>query len=103
MLSDPEKRREYDAEQQMLRMGGGYGYAGTGGGGGGGARGGQGFGDFGDIFSMFGGGGGGRRGGQARSGPRRGGGWQGLRRPRQISSREERAVQRRRERGYNYT
>ena len=71
MLSDPEKRREYDAEQQMLRMGGGYGYAGTGGAGGG-ARGGQGFGDFGDIFSMFGGGGGGRRGGQPRSGPRRG-------------------------------
>ena len=69
MLSDPEKRREYDAEQQMLRMGGGYGYAGTGGAGGG-ARGGQGFGDFGDIFSMFGGGS--RRGGQPRSGPRRG-------------------------------
>ena len=66
VLSDPEKRREYDAEQQMLRMGGGYGYAGTGGAGGG-ARGGQGFGDFGDIFSMFGGGGGGRRGGQPRT------------------------------------
>ena len=32
VLSDPEKRREYDAEQQMLRMGGGFGGGGRGGG-----------------------------------------------------------------------
>ena len=59
MLSDADKRREYDAERQYARMGGGFGGAG---GRGGGAAG---FGDLGDIFgSMFGGGaGGGRRSG----------------------------------------
>lgn len=55
VLSDAEKRREYDAERQFARMGGGFGGAGAGGGA-------AGFGDLGDIFgSMFGGGG--RRGG----------------------------------------
>lgn len=61
VLSDAEKRREYDAERQFARMGGGYG----------GYRGGDGdgAGGFGDIFgSMFGGGGGGRRGGRGQSG-----------------------------------
>ena len=59
VLSDAEKRREYDAERQFARMGGGTG-GGFGGGGAGGGAGG--FGDLGDIFgSMFGGGG--RRGG----------------------------------------
>ena len=64
MLSDPEKRREYDAERQFARMGGGFG---------GGARSGAaaaGFGDLGDLFgSMFGGAG--RRGGQAQAAPAR--------------------------------
>ncbi len=64
MLSDPEKRREYDAERQFARMGG------MGGGRAGGA-GAAGFGDLGDIFgSMFGGGG--RRGGRGEPAPRRG-------------------------------
>ncbi len=64
VLSDAEKRREYDAERQFARMGGGYG----GGYGGGGAGG---FGDLGDIFgSMFGGGG--RRGGRGEPAARRG-------------------------------
>ncbi len=62
VLSDATKRREYDAEQQMQRTGGGFGRAGTGSAG------------FGDIFgSMFGGaGGGGRRGGARRQAPHRG-------------------------------
>lgn len=68
MLSDAEKRREYDAERQFARMGGGYG-GGYGGGGAGGGAGG--FGDLGDIFgSMFGGGG--RRGGRGEPAARRG-------------------------------
>lgn len=68
MLSDAEKRREYDAERQFARMGGGYG-GGYGGGGAGGGAGG--FGDLGDIFgSMFGGGG--RRGGRGEPTARRG-------------------------------
>lgn len=55
VLSDADKRREYDAERQYARMGGGFGRGGDGGGA-------AGFGDLGDIFgSMFGGGG--RRGG----------------------------------------
>lgn len=68
MLSDAEKRREYDAERQFARMGGGYG-GGYGGGGAGAGAGG--FGDLGDIFgSMFGGGG--RRGGRGEPAARRG-------------------------------
>ena len=59
VLSDAEKRREYDAERQFARMGGGMGGGFGAAGAGGGAAG---FGDLGDIFgSMFGGGG--RRGG----------------------------------------
>lgn len=66
MLSDEEKRREYDAERQYARAGGFR----QGGGRGGGAAG---FGDLGDMFgSMFGGGapggGRGRRGGAPRRG-----------------------------------
>lgn len=71
MLSDEEKRREYDAERQYARMGGGFG-----GRGGAGARAGggaAGFGDFGDIFgSMFGGGGRGGGGRGQAGGARRG-------------------------------
>jgi len=64
VLSDAEKRREYDAERQFARMGGGYG-------GGAGGAGAGGFGDLGDIFgSMFGGGG--RRGGRGEPAARRG-------------------------------
>jgi len=48
VLSDAEKRREYDAERAMARMGGGSSRQG------GGQGGGQGFGDFADMFgSMF--------------------------------------------------
>jgi len=66
VLSDPEKREEYDAERRFARMGG-YGAMG----GDGSAAGG--FGDLGDLFgSMFGGGGGGggggRRSGRGQSG-----------------------------------
>ena len=62
VLSDPEKREEYDAQRRFARMGGGYG-------GMGGDAGGAGFGDLGDIFgSMFGGGGRGGRGGRGPSG-----------------------------------
>lgn len=68
VLSDAEKRREYDAERQFARMGGGFG-GGYGGGAGGAGAGG--FGDLGDIFgSMFGGGG--RRGGRGEPAARRG-------------------------------
>ena len=68
VLSDAEKRREYDAERQFARMGGGFG-GGYGGGPGGAGAGG--FGDLGDIFgSMFGGGG--RRGGRGEPAARRG-------------------------------
>lgn len=72
VLSDAEKRREYDAERQFARMGGGMGGGFGGAGAGGGAAG---FGDLGDIFgSMFGGGGrrGGGRGPSGTGGARRG-------------------------------
>lgn len=67
MLSNAEKRREYDAERQFARMGG-FRQGAPGAGAGGGAAG---FGDLGDIFgTMFGGRG--RRGGGAAGGARRG-------------------------------
>lgn len=63
VLSDTDKRREYDAERRYARMGGSGGGVRPGGGGG--------FGDMGDLFGSVFGGGRGRR-GQARGGARRG-------------------------------
>ncbi|MFN8110756.1 MAG: molecular chaperone DnaJ [Thermoleophilia bacterium] len=71
VLSDPDKRRQYDAQR---RFGGAMPPPGAGGGGGGFGGGGGGFGDFADIFNnMFRGGGGAAGRGADRAAARRGG------------------------------